>query len=67
MKLSPCMDGSTGGGGANLQVWVANTDSEEEGVWRDRDTGKVNTWTLLSFMNGVRQPDFSDITRGILL
>ena len=24
-----------------LQVWTANTDSEEEGVWRDRYSGQV--------------------------
>ena len=46
-KVSPCLEEVSEPAGWKLRVWTANTDEEEEGVWRDRYFGKMMTMAML--------------------
>ena len=39
-KVTPCLEEVAEPASWKLRVWTANTDEEEEGVWRDRYSGK---------------------------
>ena len=39
-KVTPCLEEVAEPAAWKLRVWTANTDEEEEGVWKDRYSGK---------------------------